>query len=606
MIEVIGAILVFTVLPLALIAGVAAAIVSARHQSERDDPTIDEGIGSVRRLFIYALALVGVIFAAIGVAMIIGGALDAITGGALLLERRQGLAIALAFTVVGTPAWLLFMLLAQRSVQAHEVERRSQARRLYFAVARSVALSVLAWNAIEAMQMVLQTSDFAGGAWGHVVAWSGVWAIHQRLAAAEPATTGMTRLIDRLALYFGALLGLLLLLSGTIAVIDAPLSEAYDRTFRGSIVTGGWDRGLREGFAVLVVGAGIWGWHWLARLVRRDRLTTLWRVQVFLFGALLGVVLAITPAAVMLYDALEWFLGVPGEDSAVAHFALFPGAISALIGGVATWGYHRATIIEAGDAHERSGPERVYRYLLSAAGLITLAVGVATLIALAAEGLGGPGAAYVVAANWWRNPLLRGITLLAVGVPLWARYWRDTQRALATGLEERTAPSRRVYVFATVGVAIFALLVSLTVVLYLVFIAALNGELSLGLLRDVRWGLGVAVTTGAIAYYHFLVLREDQAAMPAAPPVARRARQVVLVASGDATALIADLEGIDGVRVRLWRRTDAEAAGGADGALSGDRREALRQAVASADADRLLAVVTRGDFELVPYVEDAR
>ena len=37
---------------------------------------------------------------------------------------RRGLAVALAFTVVGTPALLLFMLLAQRSVRTHAVEAK--------------------------------------------------------------------------------------------------------------------------------------------------------------------------------------------------------------------------------------------------------------------------------------------------------------------------------------------------------------------------------------------------------------------------------------------------------------------------------------------------
>ena len=51
--------------------------------------------------------------------------------------------------------------------------------------------------------------------------------------------------------------------------------------------------------------------------------------------------------------------------------------------------------------------------------------------------------------------------------------------------------------------------------------------------------------------------------------------------------------------VRSWRRTDGDGL-----ALGDDRREALLQAIAAADADRLLAIVAHGDFELVPYVED--
>ncbi|MEI7925689.1 MAG: DUF5671 domain-containing protein [Chloroflexota bacterium] len=601
MVEVIAAILVFSIVPVAVIGGAVAAVIAARRTAEQDGSPVDDGIGSVRRQFIYLLALVGVTFAAIGVSMIIGGALDAIVGGALLLDRRESLAVALAFTVVGTPAWLLFMLLAQRSVQAHPVERRALTRRCYFAFVRVIALSVVAWNLVAALEMVTGLATFSGGAGGYTAAWGGVWLIHQRLASNEPAFTAMTQLIDRLGLYFGALLGLLMVLGGAIGVISAPLSEAYDRVLRGSLIAASWDRDLRGSAIVFGVGLLIWAWHWLLHLRRGDRPTTLWRTYVFLAGALLGVTLAITPAAAMLYSVLEWFAGRPDADTAVAHFTSFPASGATLLMGLANWAYHRAVLIEAGDAHSRSGPERVYRYVLSAAGLVTTAVGLAQLIALAADSLSGATGDLVEAAGWWRNPLLLGVTLVIVGLPLWARYWRDTQRALETGAEERGAPSRRVYVFGTVGIAIFALLVSLTVVLYQVFRAILDGDLSRLLLYSTDWGLGIALTAGAIAYYHFLVLREDQAATPIETPVAARARQVVLLTPGDAAELAAELDGIPGVHLRAWRRTDGDGL-----ALPEERREALRAAIEAADTDRLIAIVARGDFELVPFVEESR
>ncbi|MGE3855868.1 MAG: DUF5671 domain-containing protein [Dehalococcoidia bacterium] len=596
MIEAIGFLLVFTVLPLAVIVGTVSAVIAARRAGE--DEGEDDGIGGVRRLFIYALALTGVIFAAIGVSMIIGGALDAAIGDTLFLDRRQGLAIALAFTVVGTPAWLLFMLLAQRSVQAHPVERRAAMRRLYFGLARSIALSVAAWNTVSALEMLAGLSEFSGNAWGQAIAWSGVWLIHQRLAAGEPAFTPLTRFVDRLALYFGALLGLLLVLAGAVGVIDAPLAEAYDRVLRGALINAEWDRGLRGSAIVLVVGLVIWAWHWLLQLRRGDRQTTMWRAYVFLFGALLGVTLAIVPAAVMLYLALEWVAGTPGSDTAVAHFQGVPGAFATFLVGLGSWAYHRAVLVESGDAHERSGPERVYRYLLSAAGLVTAAIGLAALIALAAEGLSGFHADLLETASWWRNRLLQGVTLLVVGVPLWVRYWSATQRVLESGAPERSTPSRRVYVFGTVGVAVFALLVSLTVVLYQLFQAVLAAEVSPLLLSDMDWSLGTAITTAAIAYYHFLVLREDQAAAPPEAERPSRTRYVVLVAPGNARDLADDLARTDGVQVRAWRRTDGDGV-----ALTEERRTALRDAIIAADADRLLAIVAGGDFSLVPYEE---
>ncbi len=595
--------LVWFVLPLAVIAGSASALSTAREEDERDGDA-DEGIGTVRRLFIYVLAFVGVVFAAVGVSMLIGGVIDAVTGEALILDRRQSLAIALAFTVVGTPAALLFMLLAQRSIRAHELERRSQARRLYLAVTRSVALVMVAWNTVNAARMILGLEPVEGGPWGALLAWGAVWAIHERLAVAEPAPTRMTRLLDRLALYFGALLGLLMLLQGMIGVVAAPLSAAYDRMTNASLLAVGGDNGLRAAIVPCLVGGAIWAWYWWRQLAQRDRLTTLWRVHVFLFGTLLAAALTIVPAATALYLVAEWFAGTPGSDTAAAHFAGMPVALATLVTGVATWGYHRAVIVEAGDAGRHSGPERVYRYLLSAAGLLATAIGVATLIALGAEGLGSAGGAFVTGADWWRNQLLRGIVEVVVGAPIWALHWGATQQALRDGRDERGAPSRRVYVFGTVGAAILALLVSLTIVLYQVFEAVLANNISLALLRDGDWALGVAITAGAIAYYQFLVLREDQAALPATDATTRaRARQVVLLAPAGAEAIVEALERVEGVRVRAWRRLDGAAT---TAALSDERRAALVAAVTATDAERVLIAVSDDDFDVVPYAEDAR
>ncbi|MEI6136674.1 MAG: DUF5671 domain-containing protein [Chloroflexota bacterium] len=590
---------------IAIVGGIVAVV--RRGGSLDDEPSGDPGIGTVRRVFIYGLALIGVIFAATGVSMIISGALDAMLGNILIQDRRQALATALAFTIVGTPAWLLFMLLAQRSIQAHAVERRSQARRLYFALLRSIGLAIVASNAITVARMIIDVEDFSGGAWGSLVAWGGVWFIHHRLALAEPPETATTRLIDRLALYFGALFGLALMLTGAEGLISLPLSEAYDRVFRSTVLSGSWTITVRESGVLLVVGAVIWALYWVRELRQRDRLTMLWRTYVFLFGALPGVAIAIVPTAVMLYTVIEWYVGVPVVRSAAEQFSAFPDLVSALIIGIATWGYHGAVIAESGNAAERSGPERVYRYVLSAAGLVTTTVGVASLIALAAEGMAGASGQSLLSGDWWRNSLLSGMTEILVGVPLWAWYWGDAQQTLATGVEERASTARRVYVFAVVGVAVFTLLVSLMIVLYQLFEAVLAGTLSLTLLRDGNWAIATALTTGAVAYYHILVLREDQAAMPDAESTPTiHARRVVLLASSDASTLIAELERVEGVRVQSWRRLDGDASAATATGDASERHATLLAAVTSTDAERMLVIVRDDGFEVLPYVDGQR
>jgi hypothetical protein len=203
---------------------------------------------------------------------------------------------------------------------------------------------------------------------------------------------------------------------------------------------------------------------------------------VFVFGTLPGIALTVVPLAVLLYRVVQWFLGEPSAETAAAQFVEVPSLLGALFAGAATWGYHRATLREAGAAGgTQSEPERLYRYLVIAAGLVTAASGLATLLALTAEGLGGGAGSLVRSDIWWRNPLLRGLTMLAVGVPLWAWYWLHMQQTVARGgPADRTSLSRRAFVFAATGVSLLALLISLTVLLFQVLQPLLDGELSAG------------------------------------------------------------------------------------------------------------------------------
>jgi hypothetical protein len=589
--------LLFGFVPIAIIAGVIAVISTARRYGDERD--LDPGIGTVRRLFVYVLALTGLIFGAVGVSLLVTGVLEALFEDVVIAERSQQLSIALAFTLVGAPAWLVFAYIAQRSVTQHAVEVRSQARRLYFSLVRGIALAIIAANAISAGRMLLGLNPFDADPWGWLVAWSGVWLLHQRFAVAEPAPTIVTRLIERLYLYFGAILGLYLLLWGVSDLLSAPLRALYDSLASASLVNADWDRGLRAAAATAAAGGVIWGWHWVYRLAASDRPHTLWHVQVFVFGTLTGLALTVIPGAVLLYTVLEWWVGVSASTTASTHFDEVPGILAALVTGAATWGYHRALLLEGDTRGPQTEPERLYRYVVAAAGLLTAAIGVATLLAVAFDSLAGEAGALLRSAGWWRNAFVRGITLLVVGAPLWARYWFAQQRVVVRGdVDDRTSLSRRAFLFAAVGASLLAFIVGLIVVLFQFFDDTLASELSRATLRDARWALATVLSSAGIAVYYFLVLREDQRAEPEAAPAATvRAREVLLVAPS-APALVTALEQLPGIRVRSLRRLDADGAG-----LSAAQLETLRDAVRDASADRVVVIVGRSGYEVVPYVE---
>ena len=597
--------IVTSLLPWLLIGGVIYAVVVARRRGAGDED-VEPGIGTLRRLFIYGLALLGLAIGAQGLAMLIGGVLDALAGDTVIAESDTQFALGLALTVVGTPAWVIFWLAAERSLRRHPVEHRSLARRSYSALVRAVALLFVVFNAVPIGEWLLRVEPFEGGPWGFALVWGGVWAFHSRAATREPAPTAATRLLDRLYVYFAALVGLAMLGPGAARVLQEALQAAYDTLFLSPVFGAGarpWSEAGRTALSIVVVGGAVWWWHWL-RTALRDQASTLWRLYVFLFGMLGGVAVAVVASAVLLHGVLQWVFGVPDEPVAAAHFDFLPATVAALVVGVGSWGYHRATLRERLTAvAERTESERVYRYLVAAAGLATLAAGLVALFAVTIDAAAPDAAGTLRSAGWWRNPLVLGVTLLAAGAPLWARYWFEAQQRAAGAAGERSALSRRSFIFGVFGVAVLAALVNLTIVLFRLFEAALEGGVSAQTVQDVRWSVAVLLTTGAIGVYYWLVLREDQRALATEQPQPTVAtpppKDVVLLIAGSGDELARELERRLGARVRIWRRLDGPEAGAA---LSDAQIEGLGGRIAAAAGDRVAVIVgPTGDIEVVPY-----
>ena len=589
--------------PVLLVVLLAAGL--ARARAEDPEPP-DPGIGTVRRLFLYALAFVSLILAATGVALLLAGMLDGLFGELLIAESDTELATALSLTVVGLPAWLIFALIAQRSVQRQPVEAYSIARWMYLSGARAVFLAVAVFFAVEVGTFLLGVDDFEGVPWAWFVVGLAVWGGHQAAAAGQPAPSGATRYIDRLYLGFGAVLGLYVLGFGLGRLMVEPGLQAYDALFREALVRdSAWTEGLRQAGVQAVVGAVAWWWHWHARL-RSEARTIAWRIVVFIFGVLAGLTLAVVSAAGLLFLVLEWLIDyVP--TTATAHFVDAVPAIAGLVLGLGAWVYHRTVLAERAAVEARRGDvERSYEYLVAAAGLLTLAGGLTWVFAVAVDGL--LPVEFVRDSNWWRGDLAMMLTLLAVGAPLWARYWFATQRVAEAetpeGADERDSLARRVFIFVIFGVAVLVVLVNLAILLFQVFDAVLEGTFSAETIRDVRWSLALLFTAGATSGYYWLVLRDDQArdapvpsAGPgAATPAPMVLREAVVIAPAATGSAIADALRERGVRVRRYDRTDIA------GVPAQDLSALLERIALVEAASAVLLVEASGEARILPAV----
>lgn len=601
--EIVFGLLTALMLPVAVIAGVVFLVRRSRGDHHEEDE-VDDGIGSVRRGFLYGLAFVSLMFAGSGIAMLLGGIFEAVLGDRVIADSDTQLAMALAFTVVGAPAWLIFAALAQRSRTQHAVEARSGLRWTYLSAVRAVALLIALVRGVDALERLLEGPHvdgglFEGGAWGWFLTWTAIWAVQELLARRERPMARDALTLDRLYRSFGAAVGLYLLGAGLTSSLALAGLRAYDALTSDTLVQrGGWSDGTA--LAVLVLGAATWVWHWFVCL-RRERPSASWDIHVFLFGIFSGVAVAVSAAAALLFLALEWTIGDPGTSTAVEHFRDAVPALAFLAIGAAAWAYYRLLLTETSEGERvRTEPERVYRYLVAAAGLVTLGTGLAIVIAMAVDAV-TPMTGFFRQGEWWRDELAMAITALVVGVPLWARAWFAAQAIVATGgTEETGAPSRRVYIFGVFGVAILVAIVNLIVLLFEFFDAVLSEGISTALVRDVRWAIAMLVTAGAIAAYHWLVLREQQDAShedDGTAPVRSALREVVLIGGGPSATALRDALASSDVRVRLWRRVDLDATPVTD-------TDALSTRLLANEHPRVAVVFGEGEPQIVPFEVD--
>lgn len=613
---------------LLLIGLIAAIVMLVRRRGEAGE---DPGIGTVRRMYLYGLAFAGLLAAGIGGVLLLKTLLDALFGPRAIAVGNTPLALGLALTVVGTPVWLLFWGLAQKSLRQSAVEVRAVSRKVYLYLVLGGSAVTSSTGAIMFLRWAFGSGEFSGTPPALAVVWSGVWAFHWLVEDREAQPIDLALSIRRVYLYLLTTFGLVLLAIGIGVVLRMALGSAYHELFGGPALLAGsysiWSRATQTALAMALVGLGVWWWHW-HRLARRDFESSLRQIYLYLFAVLAGAATVVASLSALLYHLLQWFIGRPETSSPLLHFDVVPGLIAAVTVGGGMWGYHRAVVREEvrvpipgrtllPEVQERvQVARRVYGYLVSAVGMVTLGVGLVVLFATAIGLLAPASGRELTGDDPWRNPLVLSITLLLVGVPVWGLYWRDIQQVVALdGPEERARLSRRVFIFLIFGLSVLLTLVNLSIVLFRVLDTVLGDGLPSNLLAEVRWSIAILLTAGAVSIYYWLVLQEDRKAAagvglrpaPAgeaagttvsAPAQARARKSVtVLVAAGE-LALVRRLEERLGYSVQAWQRLESRQI--APEVSENELAEVERQ-IRDADSDRVLLLRAGQVVQVVPY-----
>ena len=587
--------LIIPIVALVLLLGGAASIIALALRSRGNGA--DPGIGTTRRLFLYGLAFAALITAASGLALLTGALLTLISGDVIAGEGASALAFGIAAGGVGFAVWALLWHAAQRSVERHPGEAGALGRKVYvYLVLGAAAITV-------AFSLTLFIGDLIDGIGADLgdlavpLVWAGVWAFHWRIESAEGQRSQAAATARRIYIYTLSVYGLILVAAGAAILGGALLNAGYQTAFNGD----NNPDGLPEAWSFLIVGAALWGTHWL--WFARGDASGLRQAVLYVLGVFGGTAAATGALSTLLVIFIRWPIDPERSRSALEHFDAVPETFVVLLVTAAVAAYHRRIALSEASTAPGQGvrAQRAYRHLSAAIGLGTLWVSLSLLIAVAV-GLGVPSAqGSFTGERWWGTPLSVGITLFVVGAGLWSWHWPRLQSAARSDPDERTSLSRRAYLFTVFGVSVGAGLISLITLLYSVLEAALNNDLTTAVLDGGKWALGVVVTAAAVSVYHWLVVREDAAAAPPAPeqpPSTSEAppKRVTALVSADGAVLVESLERALGTSIE--RRIRADAAGAPS--LSDEEASAIAERIREAPGEEVVLVVDGDGVRMVP------
>jgi hypothetical protein len=495
-------------------------------------------LATIRRLYFYLVALVSLIAALAGVDSLLQQLSNAWLGEPALgtlydsAFTRQVIARSGGVLLVATPIFLLHWGYMQRRL-AEPGERGAALRKFFLYVASAVAVGyvlVRSYNLLSELARLafgapLSASDLWPSAWLHwllmVVAAGALYLYLHRVLVDDGDyghEKGLAGSWRRLYQALAGLLGLALLIQGSADSLSAVWRGLSDLA-AGQLVTAGglWRYQLGDGIALTLLGAVLARVNWRRWLAITEvfpaEATSILR-RCYLYLAVVGSALAtLIPLANLLYEVLLVLFGSPSATWSGLTDRLID-SLPYLPAGLTSWVWHwqvlRQEAVRFGESHEGATVRRLYYYAVSATGLTLLWFGAVNILQAGLDWLlvVGPREGH-----FWAEPLATGLSLLAVGAPIWLVHWRTAQlqarRQNAQGLEERASLPRRIYLY---GVALVGAL------LILFYLAQVVHRLLLLLLGDPDAGLFSSTTVADLArsliaavlwVVHVLAIRED-------------------------------------------------------------------------------------------------
>jgi hypothetical protein len=494
-------------------------------------PTAPPGAAQsvVRRIVVFAILFALVVIGATGVSGLIERVIGA---GRAMTADDCGLALSLAFALIGAPLAGVVWWWERRRLASDPAERASLVWSLYLLGITLLSLIIAVTSLATALGAAID-GEFLPAELSTAIVFLGVWIWHRHMR--RSVVTAPTRLAAA-PVELSALFGLVVAAAAAIDAIAQPISQALAGA---SFVMAGsqyWVISTLQALIWCAIGALVWWWHWFRERAKDAP------------GALAAVLLVIVVAAAAattlfaigtalfvllrrLFDTDPFAQTVAPLDVAIA---------AGLIGGI-VWVYHARVLAGRSARARRSG-----RLVISAIALIGAASGFGVIVNALLASFSGP-----LIDDDPRTLLLGGISALVVGAPVWWLAWRPAREVT---VEEAADPSRRVYLVVVFGASAIVAIVTLLIIGYRLFEFGLDGGTG-GLIERVRAPFGLLSATAIVFGYHFAIWRRDRAV---AGTVVRRQAigRVVLVTGGDAGELAALVRAQTGAAVTVWRAAD--------------------------------------------------
>lgn len=531
---------------------------------------------TIRRVYVYALTLLGLALLSGGVANLIQVIIDVATSAPVVgsgpggPDVRDAVARNGAATLIGLLVWGAHWQWIRHLASSGTDERRSTLRAVFL----SLVLALSALIGLSALHDMLHASFQAIGLGAgattanamlrpipYVAIAALVWVAHWRVTERDRTVAGEaggTATLRRWYVYGLAFIGVALLLAAVHGLVSALWAALVQ-------VPAATSAALATASASTLVALLLWVGHayvlprQLPESVRAaDRSATLHSLYLF-GGSAVGIVGALSGGSQILYYALGRALGIQpafGQFSDLG--AALAGPLSTAVVYELGWAYFRLALREHAGAFAEArgaiGVTRLYRYLVALLALGVAATGLGGLLWALGDLAAGAGAN---ASDGVRDRIALFATMILVAGPVWPLHWR----AQPVDDGERRSLARRLYVYLSVIGGVLDLVASGALLLYRLFGLALGGTTRAEIAVDVAHALALGLVGALVAGYHGRALRQDSRRAPAPEPVGAGPEETRPVAMAMAVATLrvtaADAERLEAA-VRTLRAMDVE------------------------------------------------